>query len=365
MSDLTIWLHVTNACNIRCKYCFVKKDNDAMDRDVGHRAIRTVFKSAANHGYKRVVLKFAGGEPTLNFPLITELYDEAELLAEWSTVSLKGVVLSNGIGFSEQMIKDLIARNIKLEISLDSSDVVHNELRFSTKSAYFLSSTTKSILLAKQFGLTPHINITLTRYSAPKLPEYIDWLLDNELAFSINLYRKISGSNSLLDLVNNEAIDALSLAVKVIESKLPTWSLLGLLDQTNLFRKSQYPCSAGRNYMAINHHGHISKCHMILDQQITTIDSDDPLSRIQENDESLETLPVDTKIQCSEQCKWRYYCGGGCPVATYNMMRSYNRVSPYCSIYKVILPELLRVEKLRLKKYPDDKLEEYVTENFS
>jgi uncharacterized radical SAM superfamily Fe-S cluster-containing enzyme len=63
---LIAWLHITNACNLRCAYCYVNKTNEAMDESTGIAAVEAVFRSALTHQFRAVKLKYAGGEPSLN-----------------------------------------------------------------------------------------------------------------------------------------------------------------------------------------------------------------------------------------------------------------------------------------------------------
>src|SRR5262249_61443365 len=43
---LTAWLHVTNACNLRCPYCYVNKSAEKMDDSVGYAAVEAVGRGA-------------------------------------------------------------------------------------------------------------------------------------------------------------------------------------------------------------------------------------------------------------------------------------------------------------------------------
>jgi len=70
---LTAWLHVTNACNLRCPYCYVNKSAEGMDESVGRAAVEAVIQSAVAHGFPAVKLKYAGGEASLNHRLMMSL----------------------------------------------------------------------------------------------------------------------------------------------------------------------------------------------------------------------------------------------------------------------------------------------------
>jgi uncharacterized protein len=94
---LTAWLHVTNQCNLRCAYCYIHKTPDAMALETGQQSIEAIIRSALAHKFKRIKLKFAGGEATLNFPLVAALQAYAEEQATSHRLTLESVVLSNGV----------------------------------------------------------------------------------------------------------------------------------------------------------------------------------------------------------------------------------------------------------------------------
>jgi uncharacterized protein len=116
---LNAWLHVTNACNLDCAYCYVRKSDEAMTPQVGRRAVDAVLRAAVRHGFSAVRLKYAGGEPSLNFPLVLALHTYARAQAERLGLALEGVLLSNGVDLSEPLLATLLAQNIGLAVSLD------------------------------------------------------------------------------------------------------------------------------------------------------------------------------------------------------------------------------------------------------
>ena len=44
--ELTVWLHVTNACNLRCVYCYVHKSSAAMDDRTARDTVDALVRSA-------------------------------------------------------------------------------------------------------------------------------------------------------------------------------------------------------------------------------------------------------------------------------------------------------------------------------
>ena len=61
---------------------------------------------------------------------------------------------------------------------------------------------------------------------------------------------------------------------------------------------------------------------------------------------SRHVIRIDLAVQEKEGCRdcsWRYWCSGGCTVATFRATGRYDIKSPNCNIYKAIYPEALRL----------------------
>jgi uncharacterized protein len=350
---LTAWLHVTNECNLRCPYCYVSKSADDMEIERGKQAVEAVFRSALANGFRRVKLKYAGGEATLNFHTVLILHDHAKLLADQHNLELDGVVLSNGVALSDRMINEMKARGIRLMISLDGIGHYHDEHRpfINGQGSFRHVEQTLDRLSANDFA--PSISITVSNRNLAGLAETVDYLLKRKLPFTINFFRENECSVSINNLkYDDEAIiSAMKEAFAVIEADIPFHSLLGaIVDRANLDAPHDRPCGVGNSYLVINHKGGVAKCHMEVEQSITDVSVADPLQIIRMDQIGIQNPSVDEKEGCKE-CHWRYWCAGGCPALTYRTTGRFDVKSPNCHIYKAIFPEVLRLEGLRLLKY--------------
>ncbi len=352
-NTLTTWLHITNDCNLRCDYCYVSKTPDKMEVDRGKQAVDAVFRSALANGFKSVKLKYAGGESTLNFPLILILHDYAETLADNYDLGLSGVVLSNGIGISDRMIDSMEKRKLRLSISLDGIGDFHDAQRkfINGKGSFKLVERTLDRLASH--NIKPSITITVSNRNLEGLPQVVEYILRRELPFTINFYRENECSVSFADLAYNDEkiIDAMLRAFSIIENNLPSFSILGsLVDRARLDTPHDKPCGVGQSYLVIDQKGKVAKCHMEIERSVTDITAADPLKLIRLDQIGIQNIPVDEKEGCRE-CAWRYWCAGGCPALTYRVTGRYDVKSPNCRIYKALFPEVLRLEGLRLLKY--------------
>ncbi|MCX7838316.1 MAG: SPASM domain-containing protein [Anaerolineae bacterium] len=340
---LTAWLHITNACNLRCAYCYVDKTNEAMDERTGIAAVDAIFHSAQAHGFRAVKLKYAGGEPSLNFALVMKLHAHARHLADSSGLELREVILSNGVALTDAMLDAIRDARIRLMLSLDGIGATNDAQRASADGRGSYARIVHTIDRALARGITPHLSITVTARNANHLAETVAFALERELPFNLNFVRGSGVSNATL-------IRGVRAALAVIENNLPKHSLLGVLDLARLDQPHAYTCGVGHSYVVIDHRGRIARCHTNLARTVGDVRHDDPLLAIQSARGDFENVSVEQKDGCRE-CTWRYWCAGGCPLLSLKTTGQSNAPSPYCEAYKALYPELVRLEGLRLLRW--------------
>ncbi len=352
-SMLTAWLHVTNACNLRCNYCYLDKTTENMSADTAFLAVDAIFRSAVQQGFTQVKIKYAGGEASLRMANVVSVHDYAAQVAQEYGIALRGVLLSNGVMLAQRTIEQLKSRNIKVMISLDGIGAYHDTQRPFKQGQGSFEYVDRTIQRLLANGLVPSISVTVSQRNLEGLPELVMYILERKLPFSLNYYRdnECATESSTLQFGEQQMIDAMRLAYEVIEQHLPARSLLGsLIDKARLSSPHQSPCGVGHNYMVIDQHGGVAKCQADIKKTVTTIAARDPLRVIQNDRTGVQGLPVEEKEGC-RTCNWRYWCAGGCPLLTYRTTKRYDVKSPNCNIYQTLFPEVLRLEALRLLKY--------------
>jgi len=350
---LSAWLHVTNACNLRCDYCYLEKTNEHITDDIARRAVDAIFRSAAKHRFTTVILKYAGGEASLHLNRVMAIHDYAVQLSRQYSIKLQSYIMSNGVFLPQQAIDQIQARHIGVAISLDGIDTHHNAQRSFINGHGSFKYVERSIHLLLANGIVPHISVTVSQRNLQGLPRLIEYILEREMPFHLSYYRDVEYPTQPHDLQfrDEQLIATMREVFQIIEQRLPPWCLLGsLIDKANLNTSHHHTCGVGRNYLVVDQQGGIAKCHADMRQTITTVDADDPLQAIKEDISGIQGLPVEEKEAC-RTCEWRYWCSGGCPLLTYRTTGRYDIKSPYCDIYKALFPGALRLEALRLLKY--------------
>jgi uncharacterized protein len=348
---LTAWVHVTNACNLDCPYCYVRKSSARMSAEVGLRSVQQVFHTAVANNFRRVKLKYAGGEATLHFKLIQTLHHEASRLAAQTGVQLKEVVLSNGYRIRPEDAAWLKEANIKLMVSLDGVGEMHDQqrpLKGGGSTFTQIERTVDEVLLPH--GIQPDITITVTQQNAGGIATAVRWALTRDLPVSLNFYRQNILSSNREDLALEEAaiIAGMEAAYAVFAEFLPTRPFLnGLLDRVQA-EAHAHTCGVQHSYLVINHTGQLAQCQMHLDEGQAIPTNPKNLLPIIANGR-IQNISVDEKEGC-RSCEFRYRCTGGCPLETYRATGRWDVQSPHCHIYKTLFPQALRLEGLRLLK---------------
>lgn len=127
-------LAITTCCILRCRYCFVYKNNRVMPYAIAVKAINLFLDSPG----KEKILIIYGGEPLLHFDLLKKIINlaqkKAKILGKFLIIS----VGTNGILLDKGKLDFFRRTNTKLAISLDGQKEFHNKGRvFKNKKGSF------------------------------------------------------------------------------------------------------------------------------------------------------------------------------------------------------------------------------------
>ncbi len=348
-ATLSAWLHVAEACNLHCPYCYVPRRPRLASVETGQLAVDRLVDLAGRHGYSALQLKYAGGEPTLNFPVVWAVHRYAARRTAAAGLGLKEVLLTNGVDLSDWVLDAVAEAGMKLMVSLDGGPESHNETRRRPggTSSYDLVVSTVDRAIAR--GLHVDISITLTALNLHGVPEAVAFAVGRQLPFSLNFYRECRTSRKLAQAVlshlrpdPDKMIDVVRRAMAIVEAE-PAYPLplTGILDRARLDVPHGRPCSAGRDYLAVDPDGRVAACQMLLEDPWADLSDEDPLLAIRGRGRDV-FRPVHEFAECS-CCEWQAACSGGCP-----LLRDTPLHRSYCRVYKTLLPDLIRLEGKRL-----------------
>jgi uncharacterized protein len=184
------------------------------------------------------------------------------------------------------------------------------------------------------------------------LPDLLGWILERDLPFGLNFYRENdrSAATTALRLDRASIVEGLLRAYRVIEARMSPHSLWSTLaDRLDLSAPHLRACSVGQGYLVFSPAGRLSKCQMDMAHTVGDVHDADPLSAVRRSPSGILNLPVHQVSEC-QACRWRYWCAGGCSLMAYRATGRFDSKSPNCEIYRALLPEVLRLEGVRLLK---------------
>ncbi|MCP4686485.1 MAG: radical SAM protein, partial [Desulfobacterales bacterium] len=128
----TLVLHVTGACNLGCRYCYYRGGEQpgrgaSMTPGVAERAVDFLLERSGP--LDAATLVFFGGEPLLNFQLITRVVDYATRAASDRGKTIDFAITSNGTLFTEEVVAFLHENNVGVTVSMDGLPRVHDRYR--------------------------------------------------------------------------------------------------------------------------------------------------------------------------------------------------------------------------------------------
>ena len=304
---LSAWLHISNACTLNCSYCYVRKTDEHMSKATGKAAVDAVFRSALAHNFPAVKLKYAGGEPTMNFDLIPVLHRRAKALASNADLHLSEVLLTNGTILTPTILDFVRETGMRLCVSLDGIGEAHDAQRSFCDGRRSFALIEQNIGQAIARGVFPYLSITVTAHNVDGLADVVGFALDRDLLFNLNFCRPCESTKSQDEwhMEDEQLIAGMRRALAVIEARLPHYSLIGaLVDRADFGTPHTYTCGAGRSYMVIDQRGQVAHCQMEIEKPVTDISAPDPLAEIRQSG-GLRNPDVGEK-GCDD-CPWRYW----------------------------------------------------------
>ncbi len=131
MGTQRIELYLAEACNLRCRYCYVG-DNDALNNGlmpwaIARQAIDYCFERAGSA--KQVSITFFGGEPLLNKPVLKQAIAYSQQLGQERGKQVGYSMTTNATLLDDEIISLIKRYNFGLMISLDGPQEVHDHMR--------------------------------------------------------------------------------------------------------------------------------------------------------------------------------------------------------------------------------------------
>jgi len=319
----TLWMHIypTMRCNQKCDFCYVHrnmKSNMDMSQIVVNKLstwIPDTFKKYDASQWNGLI--FLGGEPLLVIDKVRTIIDEVQKQVSVVCTMFSNCDLIDKIDLEK--LRDLVflfhIRELPLEEIQRRADIlkdssVHN-LTFS------IVLTDNNLNRLEQLG----------RYAVENGIRIKTTPLDNrglDKSYKVKVVEKI---HKLLDIFEEHYIQGHRISMSMLfHHMMPSWKE----------QKSPYTC--GYNNIIIDVDGSVRTCVRDWNTKIGTIwDIEEPVVRAANR--WSRTNP-NTDSECLT-CKVGHVCQGGCHYDRLLAYGTYNAKSPFCDVYKELLPRMI------------------------
>lgn len=334
----------TTDCLLRCIYCFNNggESRNYLQPDLAGGIIEAFLKEGE---CERLVVKFFGGEPTLNMPLIRHV---VAVLAQYD-IDVGYHVVSAGY-IAHKDFEWMIEKNFIFTLSIDGQEAIQREQRPFQGNPEGLLTPEQCARRLSVAGTEFKVRMTVTANNVWLLPETIRYFA--ELGTRIVHVEPVTFAGRGKDGIHRpdaeqftemliQAIDeAARLDVQVINSSY-----------MNLLQHEQAYCSAGNDHIVVGVNAEISRCYELADpcaphaEEMIWGRYDHETGRIVYNG---DTAAADCGT-CTHlispaciNCFSASVCGGGCP--SRNLADAgdiHNQGGYFCQITRRLFPAVM------------------------
>jgi uncharacterized protein len=346
--SIGVWMQLTNKCNLACPYCYISKNEIKMPLEIGIKAIEKIFDSAKINGIKKINLKFAGGEPSLESKNMFFLANYAKKLSKKHKINCRNVMITNGTLLTGNLVKKLKKHNFHIAISIDGLEKSHDLTRKYKNGKGSYKQVISGLNKLNENKIDFNVSIVINSYNLKELPQLTDYFLKKDIHFTFNFIRDnplINDSN--LIPTNIELIKSLKKVYSIIKKNIPKYPIMNSILDKVQFKPKFMPCGAGTKYIVVSVDGKLSNCQVLMKKPVSDINQFNVLSQLK-NKSILPNKPIIDETPICKDCKWRYICSSGCPILREKTYGSYKSISPYCQVYKNLIPEVLKLEGQRI-----------------
>lgn len=338
-----ITLHVSNDCNLRCKYCYASGGGYGKNRGLMTLETARRFVNYCCANFDRVEnIVFFGGEPFLNIQIIEFIcnyFHEKFKNGEIPYIPKFGAI-TNGTLNSDKILNVIREYFSFLTVSIDGPKEI-NDLNRVTKDGS--GSFDRIAFFLKNVSIIPKLKINI---EATYTSQHIEKGFSREMIK--NYFRTSFNLNA--DIVDEMSLDKSSVAIENLDSPLNSPWFESVL-KTIVRKRYETKCQILRNIFAVSIEGDIYPCHMNVGDGML------PVSSIWDSGQELQdairhniAYRLKDNNTCN-QCWARNICGGCSRLSFYDPDKKTYRNTPlenHCDDFKKIISKtLLKICEVR------------------
>jgi len=256
-------LFLTNRCNLRCSYCYASSGEGPASRmpwETARAGIDFVLGEVIRNKAPTFSLGFhGGGEPTMNWPVLTRSVEYARQQTDKFRIPLQ---LSGSFnGYWRKPVRDFMVRNFtEISLSYDGLPSVQNRFRPAAGGRASFPLVRKTLQALDEATISYGIRMTLTDESLPLFPKSIAFICKNFRPRTIQAepaFREGRAKRNGLTVTNPEIfVDRFMDALRIAESHGVTLFYSG----ARLDSLSRRFCLAACRALVVTAEGAVTTC---------------------------------------------------------------------------------------------------------
>lgn len=313
-------------CNLKCAYCYSSADLRGARLDVGVslRALEACARAVQRQRLPVLSLRFlGGGEPTVNWEVVTETVAHLRKLAKDIGVRSNAALVTNGV-MSADHAEWCATHFDEIMVSLDGPPEIQNKNRPTASGAPSFDLVAKTMRILQRGSATVVVRATVVEDDLPRMTEIVQFLHE-EFRLSQVCLEPVSicgraEEGHLAPPPPAAFCDAF------LAARAAGWRLGVQVEYSSavLGRLQVKFCTTMGRQFGLAPDGSITACsevHKTVDERADVI----MIGRIPASGDAIIELPkVDAlrertvdKIPSCSACFARFHCSGGCPMRSW------------------------------------------------
>lgn len=295
--------YLTNACNLRCKHCFMHS-GQKLQSELTTDEWKRVLKEFHDEGGECVT--FSGGEPLMRI-------DFDEIIKYSAQLGLSVTILSNGILWTEDKIKSLAPYIKEVQISVDGVDEQSNAM---VRGGGYFNKILESVISFANQGVRTSVATTFTFQNLQENTKELYLQMVNQIKEQCSnpvffkLSKKIlrGRQTDYTEMENKEYFNR----IVEIENSLDPYAKYNNFMEGHTENLIEKNCGFGG--ISVGADGKVYFCNRISEVDSYGNVKEIPLKVFMNMGRELhQKTSVDMLIPCKD-CHLRYICSGGCRI---------------------------------------------------
>jgi uncharacterized protein len=342
-------LFPTNACNLRCIYCYANGgetgETKQLPLSLARAAVDTVCRNALEQGHDHYSLCFhGGGEPTMAWSVLRACVEYARK----TPLRAKITLTSNGV-WTETQCSWILDNLDEISLSLDGPPSIQDTQRPGKNGGGSHSSVARTIRALDRKGAAYGIRATVTDQSVARIPEIIEYLCQETGAQAFQIEPAFAHGRARLEQL--ELRQHAGFAKYFMEGYD-----IARRHQRHMYYSGARPwlltgrfCDALFNALIVGPEGFLTACYEICNQEHELagdfiFGNMDARGAIRLNPGARQSLlaKIEERRESCKSCFCFYHCAGDCPSKTFTgRAGGHLRHGSRCELNRTITRELI------------------------